>query len=83
LNKEIAAMYMLETDGWYVERATFLVAGIVVLSSAALAWLHSMYWLLLTGFAGANLVIFGLSGFCLMSNILVKLGVGPRLGRQG
>lgn len=76
-------MYMLKTDGWYVERATFLVAGIVVLSSALLAWQHSIYWLLLTGFAGVNLIVFGLTGFCMMSNILVKLGVSPRLGRQG
>lgn len=74
-------MYLLKTDGWYVERATFLMAGIVVLTSGLLAWLHSPYWLLLTGFAGVNLIIFGLSGFCLMSNIMVKLGVRPRLGK--
>lgn len=74
-------MYLLKTDGWYVERATFLAAGIVVLTSGLLTWLHSPYWLLLTGFAGVNLIIFGLSGFCLMSNILVKLGIRPRLGK--
>jgi len=75
-------MYILKTDGWYVERVTFLVAGVIVLSATFLAWLHSPWWLLLTGFAGFNLIVFGTTGFCLMSNILVKLGLKPRLGKS-
>lgn len=75
-------MYMLRTDVWYIERATFLVAGIVVLASVALSVVHSQYWLILTAFAGANLIIFGTTGFCLMSNILYKLGVPPRMDRH-
>lgn len=75
-------MYMLKTDSWYVERLTLLIAGIIALSSALLAWLHSIYWLILTAFVGVNLIILATTGFCLMSNILYKLGAKPRLSRE-
>jgi hypothetical protein len=72
-------MYIASTDSWYLERAVFLVAGIFTLVSALLAWLHSPYWLIFNAFIGANLIIFGTTGFCLMANILYKLGLKPRL----
>ena len=72
-------MYIAKTDSWYLERIIWLVAGIFSLSSAVLAWLHSPYWLILTGLVGINLIIFALTGFCLMANILYKLGAKPRL----
>jgi len=75
-------MYMLRTDGWYIERTTFLVAGVIVLASVILSLVHSRWWLLLTGFAGFNLIVFGTTGFCLMSNILAKLGLKPRLDKN-
>jgi cellulose synthase/poly-beta-1,6-N-acetylglucosamine synthase-like glycosyltransferase len=72
-------MYIAKTDSWYLERIIWLVAGIFALSSALLAWLHSPWWLILTGFVGVNLIIFGLTGFCLMANILCKLGAQSRI----
>lgn len=72
-------MYIAQTDSWYLERLTWLIAGIFALSSAILAWVHSPYWLILTGLVGVNLIIFALTGFCLMANILYKLGAKPRL----
>jgi hypothetical protein len=72
-------MYLAQTDSWYLERLTWLIAGIFALSSAILAWVHSPYWLILTGLVGVNLIIFALTGFCLMANILYKLGAKPRL----
>jgi hypothetical protein len=72
-------MYIASTDSWYLERAVFLAAGIFTLASALLAWLHSPYWLIFTAFIGANLIIFGTTGFCLIANILYKLGLNPRL----
>lgn len=72
-------MYLAQTDRWYLERLIWLIAGIFALSSAILAWLHSPYWLILTGLVGVNLIIFALTGFCLMANILYKLGAKPRL----
>ncbi len=75
-------MYIANTDSWYLERTVFLVAGIFTLSSALLAWLHSPYWLIFTAFIGVNLIIFATTGFCLMANILYKLGLKPRLQRE-
>jgi len=75
-------MYLAKTDGWYLERIVWLVAGIFALSSAILAWVHSPYWLILTALVGVNLIILGLTGFCLMANILYKLGARPRLQKE-
>lgn len=67
-------MYIAKTDSWYMERIIWLIAGVFALSSAVLAWVHSPYWLILTGLVGVNLIVFALTGFCLMANILYKLG---------
>ncbi len=72
-------MYIAKTDTWYLERIIWLVAGVFSLSSAILAWVHSPYWLILTALVGINLIIFSLTGFCPMANILYKLGAKPRL----
>lgn len=72
-------MYLAKTDTWYLERIIWLIAGVFSLSSAVLAAVHSPYWLILTALVGMNLVIFALTGFCLMANILYKLGAKPRL----
>jgi hypothetical protein len=74
-------MYLLETDNWYLERIIFLMAGILILAGTALAWLHSIYWLILTALVGLNLLIFALTGFCPSANILYKLGVKPKIAK--
>jgi hypothetical protein len=70
-------MYRARTDRWYLERVIWLLAGTFALGSALLAWLHSPYWLILTGLVGVNLIIFALTGFCIMANILYALGIRP------
>ena len=72
-------MYMVKTDGWYLERILYLIMGLVALATAVLAWYHSPYWLLLTGFMGMSLIILSLTGFCIMANILYVLGAKPVL----
>lgn len=74
-------MYMAKTDGWYLERIIWLVAGVFTLSSAGLALVHSPYWLILTMLVGVNLVVFGFTGFCIMANILYALGARPLADR--
>jgi hypothetical protein len=74
-------MYLLRTDGWYLERLLYLMGGIMTLLSVVLVLLHSIYWLILTAFVGLNMIVLGLTGFCPSANILVKLGVQPRLAR--
>lgn len=61
--------------GWSVEARVRAVAGALVLASAGLALLD-LRWLWLTAFVGANLLQSGLTGWCLMSNLLSLAGVG-------
>jgi hypothetical protein len=75
-------MYIAQTDGWYLERITVLIAGIIILFSATLAWVHSPYWLLITLMVGVNEVMFALVGICLTSNMLYALGAKPRLMKR-
>jgi len=70
-------MYIANKNSWYLERVIWLIAGVFTLSSAILAWLHNPLWLILTGLVGINLIIFAATGFCLMANILYKLGFRP------
>ncbi len=67
-------MYFAKTDKWYLERIIWLVAGIFILLSLTLAYFFSPYWLILTALVGINLIIFAFTGFCIMANLLVKLG---------
>ena len=48
----------------HVERALRLLAGIVVLLSVTLTVTHSLQWLWLTGFVGANLLQSAVTNWC-------------------
>lgn len=76
-------MFMAKTDEWYLERVIWLVAGVFSLTSAILAWLHTPLWLVLTALVGVNLIVFAVTGFCIMANILYALGFRPRVGDAG
>jgi hypothetical protein len=76
-------MYLLRTDTWYLERILFLIAGCVNSVSIVLVLLHSTYWLILTGFVSANLLVLASTGFCPSAIMLSKAGVKCRLGRSG
>ncbi|MBN2318384.1 MAG: DUF2892 domain-containing protein [Acidobacteria bacterium] len=58
-----------------VERWIRLVAGSFILISLALGHWVSPYWYLFTAFVGLNLFQSALTRWCLMEDILVKLGV--------
>ncbi len=68
-------MYIAKKDTWYMERIIWLLAGMFTLTGTLLAVFHNSYWLILTGFVGINLIIFAATGFCIMANILYKLGI--------
>lgn len=51
-----------------------LLAGTFVVAGTLLAWRVSPWWLLLPGFAGANLAQSALTGFCPPTLLLQKLG---------
>lgn len=58
-----------------VERWIRVIAGTFVLASVALGHFVSGYWFLFTIFVGLNLFQSGLTKWCLMEDILKKLGV--------
>jgi hypothetical protein len=58
-----------------LERWIRLIAGTFVLVSLAFSQIFSPYWLLFTAFVGLNLFQSSLTGWCLMEDILRKLGV--------
>jgi hypothetical protein len=64
-----------ETLPMSMERWIRLIAGVFVTLSVALAYFHSRYWLLFTLFVGLNLFQSALTRWCLMEDILTKLGV--------
>lgn len=57
-----------------LDRAVLAFAGCVVLLSVALAYFVSPYWLLLTAFAGLNLLQSAFTGFCPAAIVFRKLG---------
>ena len=58
-----------------LDRRIRLIAGTFILLSLGLALWVSPYWLLFTAFVGANLFQSALTRWCLLEDILVKLGV--------
>ncbi len=76
-----SGVYIVPTDRWYVERTVWLVAGCVLLIGTSLAlWVNPWFILLVTATALASITV-SLTGFCLVGNILVKLGFRPMLAR--
>ncbi len=59
-----------------LERYIRIIAGSFILISLLLAHFVSPYWLWFTAFVGANLLQSGITKWCLMEDILRKLGVG-------
>jgi hypothetical protein len=57
-----------------IDNVIRLLAGSMVLLSAALVYFVSPWWLLLTGFVGLNLIQSAFTGFCPPSIVLRKLG---------
>ena len=59
-----------------LERYIRMIAGSFVLISLLLAHFVSPYWLWFTAFVGANLLQSSITKWCLMEDILKKIGVG-------
>lgn len=58
-----------------VNRVVRTIAGSFVLISLALGWWVNSNWFLFTAFVGINLVQAGITGWCIMDKIVVKLGL--------
>ncbi len=57
-----------------IDRAVMAFAGVVILVSLLLSQIFSPYWLLLTAFAGANMLQASFTGFCPAAIVFKKLG---------
>jgi hypothetical protein len=76
-------IYIVPTSDWYIERAVWLIAGVVLLLSTALAlWVHPLFVLGVIA-AGALSITVALTGFCVVGNVLHRLGFESRLGERG
>ncbi len=60
------------------ERMIRVIAGAFVLVSLTLGYWVDSRWYLFTAFVGLNLLQSGFSGWCLMDDILRKLGVDSK-----
>lgn len=61
-----------------MERWIRMIAGTFILASLALAHWVDTRWLWFTAFVGANLLQSALTGWCLMEDILAKLGIARK-----
>jgi len=59
-----------------MEQIVRCFAGAFILVSLLLASYHSRHWLWFTAFVGFNLLLSSFTGFCPLTIILGKLGVG-------
>jgi hypothetical protein len=64
-----------EEPAMTMERLIRAIAGSFILLSLLLGYLYSPYWHLFTAFVGANLLQSAFTQWCLMEDILKKLGV--------
>ena len=72
--------YIVPTHRWYIERTVWLIAGVVLLSSTALALLVNPLWILGVTATGLVSINVSLTGFCPIGNVLRLLGFTPMLG---
>lgn len=60
-----------------IDRLVFAFAGLMILLSLALSQLHSVHWLWLTAFVGANMFQAAFTGFCPLARMLSAMGKRP------
>src|SRR5690242_15614936 len=77
-----SGVYIVPTHRWYIERTVWLIAGFVLLTSTALAVLVQPLWVLLVIATGLASITVALTGFCIVGNVLYRLGFTPMLGRS-
>jgi len=78
-----SGLYIVPTDRWYIERAVWLVAGGVLLTATTLAALLDPLWVLAVLATGGASIVVALTGFCIVGNVLARLGLPPALARPG
>lgn len=80
-NGKWSRIYFMQTDEWFLERYIYIFVGINLSISSLLSMFHSKAWLFFTGFVGTATIFFAFTGFCIMANLLYRLGAKPRMCR--
>lgn len=73
-------VYIVPTHRWYIERTVWLIAGVFLLGGTLLAALLEPRAVLLVMATGIASIIVAFSGFCIVGNILKRMGFTPMLG---
>jgi hypothetical protein len=60
-----------------IDRAVFVFAGVVILAGVALAHYVNPWWILLSVFAGLNMIQAAFTGFCPAAMVFKRLGLKP------
>ncbi len=69
-----SGVYVVPTSTWYIERTVWLIAGVVLLAATALArWVDPRFVLFVIATGLASITV-GLTGFCIVGNLLSRLG---------
>jgi hypothetical protein len=76
-------VYIVPTDRWYIERTVWLIAGVFLLTFTSLAARMDPRWALGVIVVGTASIVVSLTGFCVVGNVLYRLGFTPKLGRPG
>ena len=74
--------YIVPTHRWYIERTVWLIAGVVLVSSTAMALLVNPLWILGVTVTGLVSINVSLTGFCPVGNLLQFFGFTPMLGSR-
>ncbi|HEU5218373.1 MAG TPA: DUF2892 domain-containing protein [Gemmatimonadales bacterium] len=77
-----SGIYIVPTHRWYVERTVWLIAGLVLLAGTSLALLVDPRWIFLVIATAVASIVVALTGFCIVGNLLIRLGFTPMLGDQ-
>jgi hypothetical protein len=78
-----SGVYIVPTDRWYIERTVWLIAGFMLLTCTALAALAHPLFVLGVIVTGLSSITVALTGFCVVGNILLRLGFKPKLAQPG
>ena len=77
-----SGVYIVPTDKWYIERTVWLIAGIVLLASTALALLVQPLFILGVTATGFVSIFVAFTGLCPVGNVLRLFGFKPMLGTK-
>ncbi len=73
-------VYIVPTNSWYIERAVWVIAGVVLLTSTLLAALVDPRFVVLVTATGIASIVVAFTGFCVVGNVLHRMGMPSRLG---